>query len=638
MSIVTDGSRQETLSTELAKRPSVPRRDWQGALPDKRWLFILALAWVACALYARTTLTHGWVPHDPGALGQSAERVLQGQLPHRDFDEIYTGGLSYLYAGTFLLLGPSILSMRLVLYAVFVFWLPAMYYVARHVATREAALLAVLLCAMWSIPVYPAAIPSWYNLFFASFGIAATFRYLDTDRRRWLFIAGICGGLSCLVKIIGMYYVAAVLLFMLYREQDLSRQIVPMRERHGAVLITLCLGVFNMILAGMVSRFGSFSFEIYFVLPTFLLSAVLLWREWRTPHLTLTSRFRELTRMLAPFLAGVIAPLTLFVIPYVVSGSVHAFMNGVFVRPARRLDFAALALNDGTIVVLFAGMALAGRTLWRRASAETRLHSAIVLGLSVIAASFATSYVVIYRLFWLAMRAIVPLVTIWGAWRLTSPAAMRDRGGKQPLFLLLTAAALCSLVQFPFDAAVYFFYVAPLAVLAALALFWGGDPAVRPAAWGLAIAYIAFSLLRIHSASIGTMAHEYVRDDQTAFLALARGGVRVTPTARSQYETLIPVVLAHARSQYTYATPDCPEVYFLSGLRNPTRTIFDFFDDSKDRTNRIMRELKKHDVHVVSLNLKPQFSGPVPQDLESALEARFPQHTRIGNFIVRWRD
>jgi hypothetical protein len=33
------------------------------------------------------------------------------------------------------------------------------------------------------------------------------------------------------------------------------------------------------------------------------------------------------------------------------------------------------------------------------------------------------------------------------------------------------------------------------------------------------------------------------------------------------------------------ATPDCPEVYFLYGFRNPTRTLFDFGDEQAGRTD-----------------------------------------------------
>ena len=53
------------------------------------------------------------MPFDDGALAQSAERLLQGQLPHRDFDEIYTGGLTFLNAGAFRLFGISLWSLRL---------------------------------------------------------------------------------------------------------------------------------------------------------------------------------------------------------------------------------------------------------------------------------------------------------------------------------------------------------------------------------------------------------------------------------------------------------------------------------------------------------------------------------------------
>ncbi|HEX5409138.1 MAG TPA: glycosyltransferase family 39 protein [Gemmatimonadaceae bacterium] len=627
-----------TISTDPAIAPPNRINDWAGKMPRRWWWVALLLAWLVCAVYAHATLTHGWTPHDSGALGQSAERLLHGQLPHRDFDEIYTGGLSYLYAAAFQVLGSSILVMRLVLYAVFLAWIPAMYYIARQVATRGAALVAVLLAAMWSIPVYPVAIPSWFNLFFASFGIAALFRYLDTDKPRWLFIAGACGGFSCLIKIIGVYYVAAVLLFMMYREQDLSREALPASGRSASVWSTLCLAGFNATLIIMVSRFKSASFQIHFVLPSLLLSIILLRREWKASYAPLTDRLNALARMVAPFLVGVCIPVGLFLVPYIASGSVSALINGLLVRPTRRLDFAAMTAGDGTAVLVLLGVVVAGRNLWRRGSPSQRRRSAIVFGAVLLAAPFVASHKAVYLMMWMVMRALVLLTVVWGSWRLWQSAAMRGGVDRQRVFLLLAAAAICSLVQFPFYAPVYFFYVAPVVVLAALALAWSGDPAIRPAVSGLAIGYILFSVLRIHPASIRTMGLGYVRDDQTVLLTLPRGGVRVSPNSQLQYEALIPLVRARARSSYIYCTPDCPEVYFLAGLRNPTRTIFDFFDEPVDRTTRIMRTLAEHDVHVVSLNQNPEFSGPVPQDLESALEARFPQHSRIGNFIVRWRD
>ena len=66
--------------------------------------------------------------------------------------------------------------------------------------------------------------PSWYNLFFATFGAAALLRYLEVRTRRWLFVAGVCGGLSILMKVIGAYYIAGVLLFLAFLEQSESSE------------------------------------------------------------------------------------------------------------------------------------------------------------------------------------------------------------------------------------------------------------------------------------------------------------------------------------------------------------------------------------------------------------------------------
>ena len=68
------------------------------------WL-VAALVTLGGALYAGRTIDHQWVPHDEGALAQSAERTAHGQLPHRDFEELYTGGLTQVNALAFRVLG-----------------------------------------------------------------------------------------------------------------------------------------------------------------------------------------------------------------------------------------------------------------------------------------------------------------------------------------------------------------------------------------------------------------------------------------------------------------------------------------------------------------------------------------------------
>jgi len=150
-------------------------------ISSTKWRFVLLVVWGISAIYSLHFIDRGWVPHDEGALAHSAERVLAGELPHRDFDEVYTGGLTYLHALAFQTLGTNLLSARFVLFFFFLTWVPALYYIASRFASPLPAGGAVLLAVTWSLPNYFAAIPSWYNLFFATFGMAVT-EALDEKR------------------------------------------------------------------------------------------------------------------------------------------------------------------------------------------------------------------------------------------------------------------------------------------------------------------------------------------------------------------------------------------------------------------------------------------------------------------------
>jgi hypothetical protein len=197
------------------------------ANPQGRLLFIFVF--LLSALYMATELKRGWVPHDEGTFAQSAERVLFGELPHRDFHEA-TGGETYLNAAAFRLLGTNLASLRYVLYLFFLGWVAASYYVASRFVSAPIASAITLLAVAWGPPNYAAAMPSWYNLFFATFGLAALFHYIWTERLQWLFLAGLCAGISFLFKVTGLYFVAGVLFFLVLREQLASSSKTACRE------------------------------------------------------------------------------------------------------------------------------------------------------------------------------------------------------------------------------------------------------------------------------------------------------------------------------------------------------------------------------------------------------------------------
>jgi hypothetical protein len=150
--------------------------------------------------------------------------------------------------------------------------------------------------------------------------------------------------------------------------------------------------------------------------------------------------------------------------------------------------------------------------------------------------------------------------------------------------------------------------------------------------------YGAFAVLRTNDSTLYTMGLRYEPYMRTQPLGLARGGLDVPVVHAEAYRRLVPFLRSHAKGEYIWASPDCPEIYFLSGLRNPTRTLFDFFDDTTGRTSRILETLDKRGVSVIVLNARSAFSAPPSPDLVAALEVRYPYARNIGPFHVRWRS
>ncbi len=328
-----------------------------------------------------------------------------------------------------------------------------------------------------------------------------------------------------------------------------------------------------------------------------------------------------------------------WLIPYVVSHSLVALANGLFVLPARRVQFTLVKPVGwiGFVLLVVEGAIMA--RVARDASSRTRLVAEIAFVVVCFAIPFAAIVGPVYLIAWFPIRVLVPLAAVCAAsylaWR-----ELRGHSGvtEERIFLLASVAGMCGLIQFPYATGLYFFYVGPLAALAVIALAARGTARLRRCAAAGALSYALFAALRVHPPTGHTKGVMFTLDQQYAPLPLARAGVTVTPSDSAMYELLVRSLRGHSRSAYTYASPDCPQVYFLSGLRNPTRTLFDFFDDPVGRTPRILNELSEHDVTAIAINEQPEFSGPMPVDLQNALSTRYPFAEQIGTFTVRWRQ
>ncbi len=170
---------------------------------------------------------------------------------------------------------------------------------------------------MWSIPNYPSPVPVLvHNLFLAGFGLAALMRFIDSDRRRWLFAAGLCGGLSFLVKLVGIYFVAGALLFLVFQEQWIgweARDQPPHPSRWYVIGLSTGLVAFAALLIRVFSPGLTLSRFLAILVPVISVVTILLRRELQRLPRSDWARLRTLFRLAVPLLAGAAVPVALFV-------------------------------------------------------------------------------------------------------------------------------------------------------------------------------------------------------------------------------------------------------------------------------------------------------------------------------------
>lgn len=579
-------------------RQNAQRLDW-----------VLVIVWVLAVWYTYHHIRDAFYDVDEGLLAQTAERVWHGQLPHRDFTDPYTGALSMLYALGLAVFGTTFMATRWVLLVATACWVPLLYALASRVARPAVAGFAVLVAIAWSVPQHPRGMPTWYNLFLATAGAVALLRWVDTRRRRWLVAAGVAAGISCAIKIVGLYFIAAALLFFVYQEQESS------------VLTDIAVIAYAAAVAWLVRSLGPAAL-VHFAIPNAAVAVLVVRRK----H---TTSYALPWRAIGPFLVGVIAPIALFLIPYVLSGSVGALLHGVFVTPIVRLKVIAFPPPPAVSVLmalpLVVMLGLVGRRSWQ-------WWVAALLAFGIVAVSgafidkdpaFNTPPHLLATMIRQTAYGLIPALVVLGV------VTLARRPNRPTLALFVFLLATGTLVQFPSALDQYFNYTAPLVVLTALALVTELTPAPR---WTAAVVASAFLLW-----AVGRLDFSPLQRSRLARMDVPRGGPNVEWYMAPMYQKLVALVDAHARGPYIYAGPDSPHVYFVTAKENPTPTIYEVFDERPDRTDSVLRQIDTLGITTVVINRRRNVSGPMDPRLETALTARFPSADSVGGYVVRWR-
>jgi hypothetical protein len=601
----------------------------------RRESYLLWIIWLVSAVYLARYLNHCWFPYDEGTLGQAAERVLNGEMPNRDFIDPYTGGLAYLDAAIFKIFGINLLWLRIFLFVVFLAWIPAVFALAREFCGPWAAAGVTLVTVSWSVPNYPAAMPSWFSLFLATFGTLCLARYIRQPQPKWLILAGLCGGVSFLFKSVAVYYVAAALAFFVYREQDLARNQDGAPRKTLAYLAFLGTGL-SLFVLGLIRLVFSIAGPLeylHFVLPGAAIALLLIYRERTPANLSSLSRIRVLARMGLPFLVAFALPVFAYFAFYWHAGGLQKLLFSVFAAPMSRMIYArfspiplVLELSPLLAVLLFLEAV--------RLTGKPRLAFSIFLALFVAFLLVGSNHnLLLYAAGVASGQGSLPVLVPFAAYCLFRADGSSDEN--QLLALLLSMAALFSLIQFPFAHVIYFGYTALFVILLAGNLIARIRPSPKLISIVACVGYILFGafILRPHY----LIFRGHLDYDSTRFTISGSGPFWVAQDDKRTYETLIPFVQTLAADGSLLAGPDCPEVYFLANLKNRTTALFDFLQDRQAYRREMQNLLTGSDPpRVVVLNNRPQFSTEEFFILHELIAHRFEHSRSIGDFTVYW--
>jgi len=139
---------------------------------------------------------------------------------------------------------------------------------------------------------------------------------------------------------------------------------------------------------------------------------------------------------------------------------------------------------------------------------------------------------------------------------------------------------------------------------------------------------LIFGLVTLIPLHLAELTHVIGHMDE---LRLPRGGIQIE--GAYFFEDMAHFLQQRSPNGLMYAGNDCPELYFLSGLKDVTR------DDTGASAEEVLKALQSNDVKVVVINEGPFFPGAqINPAVRAEVMRKFPQSRLVGIFHVFWRQ
>ena len=569
----------------------------------------------------------GWIAHDEGLLGHTAELTLAGNTPHVEFQDVYTGLLSHINASSFKLFGINLASLRIPLLIGSTMTAIVWYLIALRMVSPVVAGVVTLTSVAWSFPNYFAALPSWYVLMAASWTTWTLIKFHETSSRRYTLLAALFSGVAILFKIVGLYLVAASLFVIwISHAQPLRTESDRQPKINAHLIFSVCLaGIFTLMVGLLIHKHLSLSTVAYFLIPLAAAMAIILESSQR-----FTLDLKDAVRNCLLFGITACVPLFIFALPYILQGNLDNLMNGLFELPKARLDHAAALPPNG--VWCLASIPILLLTIF-----ENKVPKSMILPLtSTIALCGAclctlASTPLVYQSTFVVMQCSLPAIAV-GAWY-----CHRKRELPMPAIILVIVTACLGITQYPYSSGIYFCYCAPFVLLTLIGVIGRSTTYDKPLWLTFIVLLAVFAVARVNYTNPRLIGSRSQHFENNRSLQTTRAKLKIESSQQQEYDSFLQIIEKQTTiNEPILAGPDCPQFYFLSRRQNPTPQCYDLFrayqlGGQSELETELKRLIETRDIQLVVHNRNPEFSKPYSPDFISWLESWGERSPSVGS-------
>ncbi|MDB4862789.1 glycosyltransferase family 39 protein [Pirellulaceae bacterium] len=569
----------------------------------------------------------GWIAHDEGLLGHTAELTLAGNTPHVEFQDAYTGLLSHINASSFKLFGINLASLRIPLLIGATMTAIVWYLIALRMVSPAVAGVVTLTSVAWSFPNYFAALPSWYVLMAASWTTWTLIKFHETSSRRYTLLAALFSGVAILFKIVGLYLVAASLFVIwISHAQPLRTESDRQPKTNTHLILSVCLaGIFTLMVGILIHKHLSLSTVAYFLIPLAAAMAIILESSQR-----FTLDLKDAVRNCLLFGITACVPLFIFALPYILQGNLDNLMDGLFELPKARLDHAAALPPNG--VWCLASIPILLLTIF-----ENKVPKSMILPLtSTIALCGAclctlASTPLVYQSTFVVMQCSLPAIAV-GAWY-----CHRKRELPMPAIILVIVTACLGITQYPYSSGIYFCYCAPFVLLTLIGVIGRTTTYDKPLWLTFIVLLAVFAVARVNYTNPRLIGSRSQHFENNRSLQTTRAKLKIESSQQQEYNSFLQIIEKQTTiNEPILAGPDCPQFYFLSGRQNPTPQCYDLFrayqlGGQSELETELKRLIETRDIQLVVHNRNPEFSKPYSPDFISWLESWGERSPSVGS-------